>query len=98
MEEFIDQAYSSLCEWKKCEDCMHLRKALNIIKDLRIENLRLHKEYVDTFFNGLEGDEKVISVFLPIETVIDAANWGNNEDVHLNNIHISCLNALENNE
>lgn len=97
VEEFIEEVYSTLCGWDKCEDCVYLRKTLEIINDLRLENLRLRKEYVDTFLDGLEGNKKVISVFLPIETAIDAASWGNNEDVHLNNIHISCLNALENN-
>jgi hypothetical protein len=97
MEEFIEQAYSTLCGWDKCEDCVYLRKALGIINDLRLENLRLRKEYVDTFLKNLEGNEKAINVLLPIETVMDAANWGINDDIHLNNIHISCINALGNN-
>jgi hypothetical protein len=101
MEEFIEEAYSTLCGWGGCKDCVHLRKALEIINDLRLENLRLRKEYVDTFLKNLEGNEKVINILLPIETVMDAANWGaimTYDDVHMNNIHISCINALENNE
>jgi len=96
MEEFIEEARSTLCGWDGCEDCVYLRKSLNIIESLIKQNVCLRQEYVDTFLSQMEGNSEVSAVLLPIETIVDAANWGENEDIHLNNIHLACIKCLRN--